>query len=171
MAWVWPESPSRPKFQVDVVRVVNSCVVSFVLFQFRVSAILQCFCHGRIFDNHVLHLFPKPPSLGNLRIFSSGKAHITDAKLRANTVLCSPAFLIPVTTPHPCLPVTWPRDCQALPDASATCGRIKRGPGTPDPADPLITRTAIIVNAYWVLPICQEIILFKLYEITNIPIL
>lgn len=88
--------------------------------------------------------------MGNLRIFSSGEAHIIDAKLRANTdtVLRSPAFLIPVTTP--CLAYWSPgpgiaRHCPLLPLVE---GFFKSSPGTPDPADPLITMTAIIVNAY-----------------------
>lgn len=51
-------------------------------------------------------------------------------------------------------------------------GFLKSSPETPDPGHPLITTIGIIVNAYRVLLICQEIILFKLYEITNIiPIL
>ena len=49
---------------------------------------------------------------------------------------------------------------------------FKSSPGAHDPADPLVTTTAIVVNAYSVLLICQEIIVFKPYKITNIiPIL
>ena len=118
-----------------------SCGSFLLLSQLHVSPLIQCFCSWQDILLSCFAYVPRPPSLSNLRILSSGGAHPIDAKLSANKhrdiARYSLASLILV---H------WPRGCQTLSYASATLGAPWEQPGTHDPAHFLMKTITIIIT-------------------------